>query len=148
MLRSRILPQVMIGVAMLVAGCAAPVAVTPVADAPRECLQLRRQLPLEVSGQRIRRTSPTSPSTDAWGDPAIVLRCGVPQPASYRPDSELVGVDGVDWYLEPIASGYRFTTFDRVTNVEVSVPSAYAPEVNPLVDLAPAIKATVPQVVL
>ena len=64
----RVLPPVLIGLgAVLVAGCAAPVAVTPVADAPRECLELRTQLPLEVSGQRIRRTSPTSPATDAWG---------------------------------------------------------------------------------
>lgn len=57
-----------------------------------------------------------------------------------------MGVEGVDWYLEPTADGYRFTTFDRVTNVEVNVPSTYAPEVNPLIDLAPAIKSTIPTV--
>ena len=33
---------------------------------------------------------------------------------------------------------------ERVVVVEVTVPAAYAPEVNPLVDLAPAIKTHVP----
>lgn len=91
-----------------------------------------------------RRTQPNSPNTDAWGDPAIVLRCGVPRPASYRQTSELIGINGVDWLGEPMADGYRFTTVGRSVNVEVTVPAAYSPEVDPLVDLAGPIRAALP----
>lgn len=77
----------------------------------------------------------------SWGDPRIVLRCGVATPAAYRPESELVVVDDVSWLAEEQESGYTFTAVGRTPQVEVYVPSTYAPEVNPLVDLAEAITA-------
>jgi hypothetical protein len=120
------------------------VAVTPPSGESPGCAQLRRQLPQRLDGQQRRRTQPNSPSTDAWGDPAIVLRCGVPRPAAYRQTSELIGINGVDWLPEPVVGGYRFTTVGRAANVEVSVPSVYSPEVDPLVDLAAPIRSALP----
>lgn len=82
----------------------------------------------------------------AWGDPSIVLRCGVQRPASYDPTAELVTINGVNWFPEQLAHGYRFTTWGRAANVEVTVPDKYSPEVNPLVELASAVKQTNPKI--
>ena len=53
------------------------------------CAQVISALPLQLDGQNLRRTTsnPPSPSIVAWGDPAIVLRCGVARPASLHPGS-------------------------------------------------------------
>jgi hypothetical protein len=77
----------------------------------------------------------------AWGDPRIVLRCGVGVPGQYRPDSEMVVVEQVAWFAEEGANGYLFTAIGRTPLVEVFVPQRYAPEVNPLVDLAQSLRA-------
>ena len=42
--------------------------------------------------------------------------------------SECLAVDGVDWVVEPLADGVRFTTFGRDPALEVLVPSDYRPE--------------------
>jgi len=97
-------------------------------------------LPQAVLDQRSVDTKPSSALTAAWGDPAIVMRCGVATPVALTPTSQLVSVNGVDWFPEPVDSGYRFTTVSREANVEVLVPDAYAPEANALVDLAATIK--------
>jgi hypothetical protein len=75
----------------------------------------------------------------SWGDPRIVLRCGVATPAAYRPESELVVVNDVSWLSEEQESGYTFTAVGRTPQVEVYVPDTHSPEVNPLVDLADAV---------
>ncbi len=80
----------------------------------------------------------------AWGDPAVVLRCGVPQPAEYRPDSQLAVVDGVDWLPVQGDGGYFFVTVGRVAYVEVAVPSTYAPEAGVLTALGGPIRRTIP----
>ena len=98
-----------------------------------------------MEGQDRREVEPESPRTAAWGDPPIVLRCGVEQPEAYDPSGTAVEVNGVAWFLEQQPEGYRFTTTDHVVRIEVVVPRAYAPEVNPLVDLASAVDAAVPR---
>jgi hypothetical protein len=97
-----------------------------------------------VDGAARRATSPDSSLTAAWGSPAVVLRCGVPRPAALEPTSQLVTIDGVDWFPEQLSDGYRFTSYGRVADVQVRVPGTYAPEVNPLVDLAAAMKKADP----
>ena len=72
----------------------------------------------------------------AWGDPRIVLRCGVQVPDAYRPDAQMVVVNDIAWFGEQGPDGYTFTAVGRTPLVEVFVPDRYAPEVNPLVDLA------------
>ena len=102
------------------------------------------QLPDTLADQSPRETDPTGPLVAAYGDPPIVLRCGVDQPAALEPTSQLVTVNGVDWFAEPLTNGYLFTTVGRVADVEVAVPSDYAPEANPLVELSTAIKQALP----
>ena len=76
----------------------------------------------------------------AWGDPRIVLRCGVATPAAYEKTSELIAINGVSWLPEEQDRGYLFTAVGRTPQVEVYVPDIHTPEVNPLVDLAAPVK--------
>jgi hypothetical protein len=125
------------------AGCTGPVAVVePSPDAADRgvCAALIPGLPNEVEGQRRREVQP-GVLTAAWGDPPITLRCGVPAPPGLTSSSECLEVDEVGWFNEDVPGGVLFTTIGRATFVEVAVPSAYTPPVNPLVDLAAAVTA-------
>ena len=117
---------------------------SPDAAATAACTALAAELPQTLNGLASRPTDPSSDLVAAWGKDPVVLRCGVPEPAALQPTSELITVNGVDWLPEQLTKGYRFTTTGRVANVEVTVPQAYRPEVNLLVDLAAPVKATVP----
>jgi len=131
----------------LLAACTATVDVTPPGPSPdvaATCRDLAAQLPDVVAFQDSQPTEPDSELTSAWGDPAIVFRCGVDVPAALTATSQLITVDGVDWFPQELTAGYRFTTTGRTANVEVSVPDDYAPEAEALVDLAQAVGDTVP----
>jgi Protein of unknown function (DUF3515) len=90
------------------------------------CRALAAALPAtlrELAGRPVR---PAAPSTRAWGDPAVVLRCGVPKPTGYSLSAKnLFGINGVTWYVQQEAGRSVFTAVDRTVYVEVSVPAAY-----------------------
>lgn len=109
------------------------------------CPALLDELPETVDDAVWRDVDPQSDTAAAWGQPAIVLRCGVPMPASYRPDTVLHDIDGVGWLADEGDGGMFFTAADREVLIEVAIPGDYAPEANVLADLAPAILATVPE---
>jgi hypothetical protein len=111
------------------------------ADAPA-CTAMADRLPDQVRGQGRVRTTSDSRAVAAWGDPAVIWRCGVEPPGATT--DECLDVNGVDWVVRVLEDGASFTTFGREPAVQVLVPSAYAPE--PLV--LPAfskVVATVPQ---
>ena len=116
----------------------------PKATAADACRSLVAALPDVARRCRRRAVEPDSDLTAAWGDPPIVLRCGVDRPAAYEPTSLLGTYDDVDWLPVEADDGYVFYATGRVAWVEVAVPSAYAPESNPLIDLAAAVSANVP----
>jgi hypothetical protein len=89
------------------------------------CTELGSLLPVSVEGALLRRTNPDTPGTAAWGDPAIVLRCGVSEPATYSPTSQLLVINGVTWYPQELQAGIRFTSLQTPKRVEVSIPDAY-----------------------
>ncbi|WP_128977472.1 DUF3515 domain-containing protein [Streptomyces roseicoloratus] len=122
-----------------------PVPGPPAAEAAL-CRALAKELPGTVAGQERAGTEPESELTAAWGDAAIVLRCGVPRPEKMNdPQAQGVDVDGVGWLVEQRAgAGPRFTTTYRRTYVEVSLDARYAHDMGPLVDLAAAVKKAVP----
>ena len=118
----------------------APGAATPA------CAQLMAALPTVLGGldRRERVGSPvTSGATDipdgtqdggvsdiragavaAWGDPPVVLRCGIPTPAELTCSAPVQVVDGVTWL--PL-SGQGATTFlvvDRSVRVALTVPDS------------------------
>ncbi len=121
-------------------------------SAQADCAALTKAVPQTVDNENRRSTSPDSPLTAAWGNPAITLRCGVPEPEilrpgskTYNPSADEAYVDGVAWLIEKVSDGYRFTAAQRAVYVELDVPSAYSPETNPLVDLAAAVIKAVPR---
>ena len=108
------------------------------------CSDLLAELPDTVDDAVRRDVDPPSAAVAAWGEPPIVLRCGVAMPAAYRPDATLHDIDGVGWFAESGKGGQFFTAADREVLVEVAIPDDYAPEAAVLIDLAPSILATVP----
>ena len=120
--------------------------------AAAECEALTKAAPHSVDKQTRRSTTPDSPLTAAWGNPAITLRCGVPEPTilvpgsrNYDPTAEEAYIDGVAWLIEKTGDGYRFTAAQRAVYIEVDVPSAYNPETGPLIDLSAAVIKAVPR---
>jgi hypothetical protein len=110
------------------------------------CQALHEALPQQVMGLSRHDLKPRSELTAGWGNPAIVLRCGVPRPVvDDNPEADGVDVDGVGWSIERGSSGsFRLTTTLRQAYVEVTLPKKYAGELGPLTDLADAVKQTIP----
>jgi hypothetical protein len=111
------------------------------------CAALLDALPARVADQPHRKVT-GSPYAAAWGDPAIVLRCGVGKPAGYDRFARCQRADGVDWFVpeSTIADQSKdavMTTIGRSPAVEVGLPAHYRPEgaAGAMVDLAAAIKA-------
>ncbi|MCL2730144.1 MAG: DUF3515 domain-containing protein [Actinomycetia bacterium] len=119
----------------------------PDAQVARYCAALHARLPQRVSGLPRHDLKPRSELTAGWGNPSIVLRCGVPRPAADNDSSaDAVEVDGVGWLIEPQNGGtFRLTTTLRKAYVEVTLPKKYAGDVGPLTDLASAVKRTIPE---
>jgi len=129
--------------------CSGPQSLTvrPPDGAPGDpCTALHAALPEQVNGEGSRPTRPDSDRTAAWGDPAVVLRCGESRPAGLRPTSEVIEVEGVGWFLTERTRTYVFTTVGRPTYVEMRVPTGIPREqaTSPLVDVAAAIREHVP----
>jgi hypothetical protein len=104
------------------------------------CDSMAHALPKEVDGQKRRDTTPSSTRTAAWGDPPVVLRCGVARPKALKRTSQLNTVNGVDWLVEDRDGGHVFTSVNRAVYVEITVPAGHDPQVGPLVDVAPAMQ--------
>jgi hypothetical protein len=114
-------------VAMAGVGCARPVAVAVPTSAPARCAEVVAALPAELAGLHERRTTPASADVQAWGDPPVVVRCGVRQPAGYDPTAGCLQVNRVGWYSQPASGGSIFLANWARPRVEVSVPSRYTP---------------------
>ncbi|MEI2777540.1 MAG: DUF3515 family protein [Tetrasphaera sp.] len=97
--------------------------------------------PDAVADQPRRATDPDDPALSAWGDPAIIARCGLEAPPPTTTDC--LRVDDVDWLVQELSDGAAFTTYGRQPAIEVLIPDAYAPEPRWLPDLAAA-AATLP----
>ena len=97
--------------------------VTPEADA--SCPALMSILPLELSGETSRRVQSDSPYAYAWGDPAIVLVCGVDRPAGYVAGVSAIQINGVQWYVDTGNPDTTvWTTVDRPVYVQISLPAS------------------------
>jgi hypothetical protein len=132
-------------------GCSDTVSVNapPVSGADaRACQSLVRALPDSVADQPRRPVDDNGAYAAAWGDPEIVLRCGVPTPRGFDKFATCQVTNGVAWFIpESQTQGRRvdvvMTTIGRSQNVEVAIPSDYFPPANAMVDLAAAVKRTI-----
>jgi hypothetical protein len=106
-----------------------------------ECREFVASLPSTLAGLGRRGADSAAAGVAAWGDPAVVLRCGT---GAIGPTTlPCVSIDGVDWVV--VAQGddgaARLATFGRVPAVEVEVPGAYAPAPPVLTGLSDAVAA-------
>jgi len=113
---------------------------SPDATAQRACIAVFAKLPVQLGTLAPRKTDTDSSFVVAWGDPAIVLRCGVAKPALLgNPQAaQLLDVNSVIWQPDPQKSQTVYTTVDRSVYIEVTVPAGAD---QPLPLLAPAIQA-------
>ncbi|HEY6796305.1 MAG TPA: DUF3515 family protein [Kineosporiaceae bacterium] len=112
---------------------AAPQAGTPA------CAAALAAAPATVLG-RPRSPLPV-PGTVAWGEPPIVVRCGLPE---QRPTTKrCLSVDDVDWVVDDVGDPLVFTAYGRAPTVEVRVPRALGEQQAPaaLAVLAPVARA-------
>ncbi|MFF4256081.1 DUF3515 domain-containing protein [Streptomyces sp. NPDC001663] len=119
----------------------------PGAKVTKLCQNLDKVLPSKVDGQGRKDPEPASALTAGWGDPAIILRCGVDRPAEMDdPEADGVEVNGVGWLLQKQKDGsFRFTTTLRKAYVEVTIPKDRTGDgMAPLVDLAQSVKKAIP----
>ena len=132
--------------ALLLAGCAGSYDVDefPTAQGTEvDCQALIADAPRRVADQD--RLDVRNPVAAAWGDPEIVLRCGVEKPDALKPTSRCFDVNDVGWLAETTADGYLFTTIGRTFHVSVEVPKSYDPAADALADLATSVKKHDPE---
>jgi hypothetical protein len=87
------------------------------------------------------RTTPQAVGVAAWGDPPIVLQCGIDAPGGPTSDP-CVTVNGVDWIIQDPDAEDRaatFVTYGRDPAVRVTVPGDRDEASGALVDLATAV---------
>lgn len=95
--------------ALLLGACsggAVPVEAPEVDDADAAaCADLVEALPETLAGESRREIDPSDAAAAAWGDPAIVLTCGVDEPAAYDDFASCIEIDGTGWFTpdEPLA---------------------------------------------
>jgi Protein of unknown function (DUF3515) len=96
--------------------------VTPEANAA--CPGLMGALPLDLAGEPSRPVQSDSPFAYAWGDPPVVLVCGVDRPAGFTATASLIQINGVQWLVDTSDPGTTvWTAVDRPVYVRVTVPS-------------------------
>ena len=119
--------------------CASAVKVTPFegAETP-ECHALSALWPARVGSAEPRETAVDSVTVAAWGDPAIIARCGALPPGPTT--LQCLDVAGVDWIVEELEDGVSFTTYGRTPAVQVLVPKAYPTPPLLLPAFAPAVE--------
>ena len=93
--------------------------------AARGCPAVISHLPVAIGGQHARPAQSISPYVAAWGEPPIVLRCGVPRPAAFVQTSELTVINGVQWLPERHPDATMWTVVDREVYVEVTVDKVF-----------------------
>ena len=110
------------------------------------CEALVDDLPDTLAGEPRRAVDPDDALGAAWGDPAYVLTCGVPEPSDYEPTAECSVIEGVGWYvtddqLSDLGEDATPIALTRRPYVEVEVPSTYRTEGidRALAELAPAL---------
>jgi hypothetical protein len=107
----------------------------------RSCPGLIAALPVRLGDLLGRPVQSSSPSVLAWGEPPVVLRCGVPRPAGFVPGApDVVGINGVTWFVQPRGERTVWTVVDRAVYIEATVPSGYASA--PIPSLSDAVAGT------
>lgn len=120
------------------------------AAAVAPCTKLLEALPERLGTllPRVVHPKPDSLFVVAWGDPAVILRCGVPRPAELKPGSSgfVPEVNGVSFLERDTADANVYTSIDRAAYIELSFPKKSGSGELPV--LASAIAKALPAVCL
>ncbi|MDQ1716367.1 MAG: hypothetical protein QOE89_320 [Pseudonocardiales bacterium] len=121
-------------------GVAVPAPPAPNPATQQACIKVFQKLPVQLGTLPPRKTETDSSFVAAWGDPAIVIRCGVSRPAVFGTPTaaQLLDVSGIIWQPDLQKTQTVYTAVDRSVYIDVTVP---ANQDQPLPDLAPAIAA-------
>jgi len=116
------------------------------------CTKVLEQLPVALGSlqPRVVHTKPDTPDVVAWGNPPVVLACGVDRPKSLQPGSsveDILGGDDAGPYYDVTESGSAavWTTVDRAVYIAITVPVKYQ-GADVLPPLSKAIAAALPAV--
>ena len=122
----------------------APTASVPIAGpALAACQALLQALPAAIDPGVERRPVEGDPAGfAAWGDPPVLLQCGVAVPDRQEQPAT---VNGVAWSVRDIGAGFRWTTTELGVNISVDIPDGYANGAELINPLAAPILATLPQ---
>jgi Protein of unknown function (DUF3515) len=122
-----------------VAAPATPVRMAaPVLDATtaQVCLAVTSQLPTTLRDLPARKVSAGPEQNAAYGEPPITVACGITQPTRCERvdgghdgcvplDATMYKMNGVCWWGQDGPAADIFTTMDRTTAVQVTVPGSY-----------------------
>lgn len=109
------------------------------------CDHLLEELPDELDGlERIDVTPDGAPAL-AWGDPAVVVTCGVTMPEDFDEMSPCEEINGVGWFVRPEEyadndSALDMTSIGFYPAVRLLVPAEQRPPAGFLVAVSDAIK--------
>lgn len=115
--------------------------------AHRSCARLADRLPASLGeGLERRETEPRSPLVAAWGDPAVILRCGVQVDDDYRPGEQLIHANSgiVGWWQHKTGDTVVWQTPNTAVHVELIVPTKYEGHGGMLARISPAVEAMGP----
>jgi hypothetical protein len=105
------------------------------------CGRLVAALPDEIDPGVTRRPVDGPARFAAWGEPPVLLECGVPVPDRL---DEPAQVNGVLWSVRDVGDGFRWTTTELGINVAVDIPGAYANGAELVNPLAEPLRSTLP----
>lgn len=131
----RSLPRlaVTLGVGLALTGCSGAISIDPVTldDEDRAaCEALVDDLPTDLFGQEPREVSPDDALARAWGDPAVVLECGVGAPDEFDPFARCSEIEGVGWFipsdqLGDLTTDVTMTVESHTPRVRLTVPAQW-----------------------
>ena len=139
--------------ALPLAGCTGSVEIdSPDVDVETRsaCARFLDVVPEKVSDERQRSTEPDDALGAAWGDPPIVVTCGVDMPEDFDAFSACEEVDGVGWFIPESAytetdEDVSITTIGWSPAVRIDLPPEYRPPDDVLVEIGAAVKSTLTQ---
>lgn len=114
-----------------------------------DCVRLLAALPEKLDGgemgalERRQLAAPAPAGTAGWGEPPVVLRCGLDRPAELTATSRLLDVSGVQFLeiVNPDTSAW--VAVDRGVYVSVALPPTSGS--GPLQQVAAVIASTLPR---
>ncbi|MGH3961909.1 MAG: DUF3515 domain-containing protein [Pseudonocardiaceae bacterium] len=98
----------------------------PAADSA-DCMRLLAALPEELDGgeqgtlQRRQLAIPAPAGAAAWGEPPVVLRCGLDRPRDLTATSRLLAISGVQFFELPHPGTSTWVAVDRSVYVVVDL---------------------------